>query len=397
MTHRNLRAITLAIVAGVVGCTPAATPAPEATVPPKSTSTMAAAASLIPDPATSGPLTPTITPPTPGPGARYECPAVRLTELGSYAGLEAPSDVAVLGSRVFVTDSSGLRVIDVSNSALPVESGFLPASTGYRQIVIGLGNAIVAAEHSVDLISLSSPDAPVRAGSVPISGLRPIQLAWDGGLAAARDDLGVVHILKITAGGGLGEVSSYDPPGGIWGGEVFGNEMFAKLDRARAMGLVTIALDDGYLYVADLDGGLRVVSLSLAGVPTEVDARLADLSPSNVIRLGGRLFVFSEREVSSDWTWSVWQFDLSPYPELADLTELGTLRLAGQTDAAAVCNYLSAFYTLTTSALPAMEIAGDLSHGEVAGALMGVANQGDTLYLLDPERGLLILRVEMIR
>src|SRR4030067_812585 len=110
---------------------------------------------------------------------------------------------------------------------------------------------------------------------------------------------------------------------------------------------------------------------SRAGVLTEVEARLADLSPSNVIRLGGRLFVFSEREVSSDWTWSVWQFDLSPYPELADLTELGTLRLAGQTDAAAVCNYLSAFYTLTTSALPAMEIAGDLSHGEVAGAQRG--------------------------
>jgi hypothetical protein len=216
-------------------------------------------------------------------------------------------------------------------------------------------------------------------------------------LAAARDDLGVVHILKVSAGDGLDEVSFYDPPGGIWGGEVFGNEMFAKLDRARATGLVTIALDDGYLYVADLDGDLRVVSLSQAGVPTEVDVRLADLSPSNVVRLGTHLFVFSEREVGSDWTWRVWQLDLSPYPALDELTELGSLQLAGQADAGSVCSFLSAFYTLTTSAQPAPQLADDLPLSETAGALMGVANQGDTLYLLDPERGLVILAVEAMR
>jgi hypothetical protein len=320
-----------------------------------------------------------------------------LTELGSYAGLENPRDVAVAGNRVYVTESDGLRVIDVSNPSLPVETAFLSASVGYHQILIGDRKAIVAADHSVELIDLSTPDAPARAGSLPISGLRPIQLAWDGGLAAARDDLGVVHILEVTAGDGVGEVSFYDPPGGIWGGEVFGNEMFAKLDRARAIGLVTIALDDGYLYVADLDGGLRVVSLSPAGVPTEVDARLADLSPSNAVRLGSRLFVFSEREAGSDWTWRVWQFDLSPYPELAELTELGTVHLAGQTDAASVCSYLLAFSTLATSAQPAVEVADDLPLSDVAGALMGVANQRDTLYLLDPERGLVILAVVAVR
>ena len=396
MTRRGLFAIMLVIMAGVAGCTPAATPELDATVPPLETSTMAAAASLIPDPATAVPPTPSILPPTPGAGTLYECPALRLTELGSYAGLENPRDVAVAGDRVYVTESGGLRVIDASNPSLPVETAFLSATVGYHQILIGDGNAIVAADHSVELIDLSTPDAPARAGSLPISGLRPIQLTWDGGLAAARDDLGVVHILKLTSGDGLGEVSSYDPPGGIWGGEVFGNEMFAKLDRARAMGLVTIALDDEYLYVADLDGGLRVVSLSPAGVPTEVDARLADLSPSNVVRLGSRLFVFSEREVASDWTWRVWQFDLSPFPELAELRELGTVRLAGHTDAASICSYLSAFYSLATTAQPAAQVADDFPLSEVAGALMGVANQGDTLYLLDPERGLVILAVEAV-
>ena len=48
MAHRNLLAFTLVMVATLAGCTPAATPTPDATAPPQETSTMAAAASLIP-------------------------------------------------------------------------------------------------------------------------------------------------------------------------------------------------------------------------------------------------------------------------------------------------------------------------------------------------------------
>jgi len=76
---------------------------------------------------------------------------------------------------------------------------------------------------------------------------------------------------------------------------------------------------------------------------------------------------------------------------------LGTVHLAGQTDAASVCSYLLAFSTLATSAQPAVEVADDLPLSDVAGALMGVANQRDTLYLLDPERGLVILAVVAVR
>jgi len=397
MTLRRFFAITLVIVISVAGCTPAATPALEATAPPQGTSTMAAAPSLILAPTTFVPPTPSITAAASGAGTRYECSPIRLTELGSYAGLEAPSDVAVLASRAYVTESGGLRAIDVTNPAVPVEAGFLAASVGYQQIVMSAENAIVAADHSVELIDLSTPDAPARAGSVPIFGLRPIQLAREGSLAAARDDLGVVHILEVSAGDGLGEVSSYDPPGGIWGGEVFGNEMFAKLDRARAMGLATVSLDDGYLYAADLDGGLRVVSLSPAGMPTEVGVRMADLSPSSVFRIDDRLFVFSEGEFGAQWSWPLWEFDLSSHPGLAEPRKLGTLDLAGRTDADSICRFLSAFFALTTNRQSAGAIEDDLPLSDVAGALMGVANQGDTLYLLDPERGLVILKVEAVR
>jgi hypothetical protein len=225
----------------------------------------------------------------------------------------------------------------------------------------------------------------------------PIQLAWDGRIAAARDRAGDVHILEVSAGHGLREVSTYDPPGKIWGGEILGNEMFARLDRARAMGLATIAIDDAFLYVADLDGGLRIVSLSQAGEPTEIGARMASLSPSNAVMLGTHLFVFSESELGAAWSWRVWQFDDSVPRESAEPAELGTLSLDGQTDAVSVCSYLSAFFSLAMNGQSVEAIADDLQPGEVAGALMGVAFHNDKLYLLDPDRGLVVLAVEPVR
>jgi hypothetical protein len=358
---------------------------------------MGAPVSLTLAPITSATLTPSITAGVPAAVTRQDCSVLRLTVLGTYSGLASPRDVAVVDSRVFITESGGLRVIDASDPASPVEAGFLAAPEGYRQILIGAENAIAARDNSVELIDLSSPDAPTRAGSVPTSWMGPIQLAWDGRFAAARDRAGDVHILEVSAGHGLREVSTYDPPGKIWGGEILGNEMFARLDRARAMGLATIAIDDAFLYVADLDGGLRIVSLSQAGEPTEKGARMASLSPSNAVMLGTHLFVFSESELGAAWSWRVWQFDDSVPRESAEPAELGTLSLDGQTDAVSVCSYLSAFFSLAMNGQSVEAIADDLQPGEVAGALMGVAFHNDKLYLLDPDRGLVVLAVEPVR
>jgi len=317
-----------------------------------------------------------------------------MTELGAYPALDSPADVAALGDRAYIAEDSGLQVIHVSNPASPIESGLLAAPEGYRRVVIVGESAIVAADDGVELVDLSRPDAPVRVEGLPIEAGGPIELVWDGRFALVRDALGVVHILQVTAGGGLSEVSSYDPPGGIWGGEVYGNEMFAKLGRARVMGLPTIALDDAHLYVADLDGGLRIVSLSAAGVPTGVERTMEDINPSNLVRFGNRLLVFSEAEEGTDWSWRVWQIDLSASPESAEIEELGTMRLTGQSDAASVCGYLSDLRSLMTHGRSAGAVPDGFSLGDVAGAHMGVANQEDTLYLLDPVRGLLIVLVE---
>ncbi len=292
------------------------------------------------------------------------------------------------GTRAFVAELGGLRVIDVANPAAPLAAGFLVVPGGYGQIVTAADKVIAATGDAVDLIDVSKPEAPVRVASVPISAPGPIELAWEGGFALARDGLGVVHILEVTSAQGLREVSTYNPPGGIWGGEMFGNEVFAMLGRARAMGLPTIAIAGGYLYVADLDGGLRVVSIAQSGRPTEVGARMADLNPSNVARFGDRLLAFSEEEGGAAWSWQLSEFDLSSHPELAEPTGLGTLELAGETDLASVCGYLSGFLSLTRSGDAEQSPSGDYALGDVAGALTGVANQGDTLYLLDPDRGL---------
>jgi hypothetical protein len=78
-----------------------------------------------------------------------ECSVFRWTVLGTYPGLTNPRDVAVAESRVYVTESGGLRVIGTSDPASPVETGFLAASEGYRQIVVGAGKAIAATDSSV--------------------------------------------------------------------------------------------------------------------------------------------------------------------------------------------------------------------------------------------------------
>ncbi len=391
MTRHRACAIALLILACLTGCAPAATPSPEATVGPQAT---AASPTLIPTEATATPLTVATVPPAP---MEYACSAVRMVELGTYPALENPADVALLGTRAFVAELGGLRVIDAANPAAPLAAGFLLATGGYGRIVTAGDKVIAAAGDAVDLIDVSKPEAPVRVASVPISAPGPIELAWEGGFALARDGLGVVHILEVASAQGLREVSTYNPPGGIWGGEMFGNEVFAKLGRARAMGLPTIAIAGGYLYVADLDGGLRVVSLAQSGRPTEVGARMADLNPSNVASFGDRLFAFSEEEGGAAWSWQLSEFDLSLHPELAEPIELGTLELTGETDLASLCGYLSGFLSLTRSGDAEQSPSGDYGLGDVAGALTGVANEGDTLYLLDPDRGLVVLAAELLR
>jgi hypothetical protein len=93
-------------------------------------------------------------------------------ELGSLDTPGDALDVEVAGRLVFVADGTqGLRLIDASNRAAPVEVGSYTAHPGYS-VTAGGGLLYVAAGVSgLRILDVSDPERPLELGGPPLIGL----------------------------------------------------------------------------------------------------------------------------------------------------------------------------------------------------------------------------------
>jgi hypothetical protein len=146
--------------------------------------------------------------------------------------------VAVSGIYVYVADGeAGLRVVDVSDPAHPVEIGFYDSGEFFQAVAIS-GSYVYVADGVVGLrvVDVSDPAHPVEVGfyntpggaeGVAVSGADAYVVYADAGL----------HVVTVSDPAHPVEIGFYDSPG-------------AASD---------VAVSGEYVYVADGQGGLLIL------------------------------------------------------------------------------------------------------------------------------------------
>ncbi|MBN1920197.1 MAG: hypothetical protein JW892_03050, partial [Anaerolineae bacterium] len=149
--------------------------------------------------------------------------------------------VAVSGGYTYVADGygGGLRVVDVSNPAAPVEVGYydtpgsalgVAVSGGYAYVVDGYGGGL-------RVVDVRNPAASVEVGYYDTPG-SALGVAVSGGYAYVADSSSGLRVVDVRNPAAPVEVGFYDTPGSA----------------------EDVAVSGGYAYVADGDGGLFILS-----------------------------------------------------------------------------------------------------------------------------------------
>ncbi len=224
-------------------------------------------------------------------------------------------NVTVEGGLAYVADSSaGLRIVDVSDPANPVEIGALD-TTGRTYDVQVLDNLAYVADgrDGLKIVDISDPFAPVEVGAVDTP-----DLAWSVAVelpyvfVADRD--GGLRIIDASDPAQPVEVGSLDTPGQAVDVLVRGNVAYIAdfsgglriadvSDKANptdvgAMQLASapygLAADGNFLYVADGQDGLHILDISVPADPVEVSSQSTSGLARNVALMGGFAFVTAD-------------------------------------------------------------------------------------------------------
>ena len=157
-------------------------------------------------------------------------------EVGRLDTLDDSLAVAVAGGHAYVVDGSGLRVIDVSNPTVPFEVGGVNTSGGAIDVEVLDGLAYVAKGPSgLGIIDVSNPAAPIEVGALDTLDARRVAVV--GGVAYIADGRKGLRVIDVSNPAAPIELGAFDTP-----------------DFARSVAVV-----DGLAYVADRFSGLRII------------------------------------------------------------------------------------------------------------------------------------------
>jgi hypothetical protein len=156
--------------------------------------------------------------------------------------------VALYSSYAFVADGGdGLWMINVADPAHPVQAGFFDGTPGLMEDVAVVWPYAYVADNYLGLriINVMNPDSLREVGRCPAT------LAWDVAVSgsyayAARVSAGL-SIIDVSNPQSPTEVGHYQTPGQAYGVAVSGN----------------------YAYVADQNAGLRIIDVTNPASPTE--------------------------------------------------------------------------------------------------------------------------------
>jgi hypothetical protein len=203
-------------------------------------------------------------------------------------GLGAINDLASDGPSRFALTEGGLLVMEASGDGLPVQQAFVPG--GGQAIAASGGYALIAArEAGLRIVDARSPQAPQLALTLPLSGdAQDVAIAPGGERVYVAGGQAGVHVIDLSNPADARLERSLPTPEPVGAVAAVGGLIAAagddrvyvldpSLGKDAVVGVYSplrdgrrLALDRGYAYVADADGGLKIYVLSNDLPPLQV-------------------------------------------------------------------------------------------------------------------------------
>ncbi len=158
-------------------------------------------------------------------------------------------DVFVMDSFAYVADANaGLRIINVSVPSNPVETGFYDTGESAMGVFVVDSFAYVADDYAgLRIINVSVPSNPVETGFYDTGGYAQAVFVLDS-FAYVADDWAGLRIINVSVPSNPVETGFYDT-----GDEAYG-----------------VFVMDSFAYVANDDTGIRIINVSNPANPVEI-------------------------------------------------------------------------------------------------------------------------------
>jgi len=300
--------------------------------------------------------------------------------------------LAVNDKIAYILDGEGLWVMDVSDPTHPMDVGFIPMLET-KQVIEEDGYAFGIDARGLWVLDLLNPIAPEFIGFKDTPFV-PLELSINKGFAYVRDDHGILRIFDLANPTSITEVGVYDPPGQILGQEIVGNQIFVLRGLANENPLPSFSISGEYIYLADLDGGLRVIDISDPSTPIEIGSNTIQVSDIQVI--GDRAFIYEIGEGEFD---NQWILGISTQSTFDDPIRLGVIPFwwnitsSGNMTSSALCTFISEIYGLLLDSEVGDTEMNEIRPIDLIAQLKGVDVLGEVIYIADEEKGLQIFQI----
>jgi hypothetical protein len=228
------------------------------------------------------------------------------TEIGAWDSRGYAQGVAVAEAIAYVADGPyGLRLVDISKPSQPMELGSAYSMNYAFDVAVQGPYAYVAAAGAGLLIAgVSDPRHPVEAGSLVTNGYA-YGVAVAGSTVYLADGWEGVKTVNVTDPAHPALAGAYKTPGWAFGVTITGTTA----------------------YVADAFGGLRVLDVTSAAQPVETGSSMTPGGHAGSVAVDGTTAFVADRN------WGVHAVDLSAGP---DLPQAGSFHPVGYADGLAI-------------------------------------------------------------
>jgi hypothetical protein len=177
-------------------------------------------------------------------------------ELGRILLPSGPNNLTVNGNLAYVAAfDAGLRIIDVTNPANPIEAGFFDTGLAVDVTVSGNYAYVASGGDGLRIIDVSNPANPIQVGSYGSRG-------FANGVAVSGIH---AYVTEATEGLRIIDVSNPANPTQVGFFDTVEGTVFPILDQAY-----DVAISGNFAYVVDQRDGVRIINVSDPANPTEV-------------------------------------------------------------------------------------------------------------------------------
>ena len=287
-----------------------------------------------------------------------------LLHLSNYDTPGNTYNLQVIGTLAYVADSPGLRILDVSDPASPVEVGFCDLG-GVRDVKVVGSLAYMAAYNSgLRIVDVSDPTSPVEIGACDSTD-RAVGIDVVGDLAYVAHNWQGIQIFDVS-----------DPAEPV---------LIGKFDTEGAAQCEDVQVVGDLAYLADRTNGLRILDVSDPAAPVEVGYFVGGAYAEEVQVVGTLAYVAKNNSglLIIDVSDPAAPFQVSYYnlpDEVEDLQVVGNL--------AYIANGRNGLGIVDISS-PAMPF--EVVYYDTPGDALGVWASGNVVYVADDVGGVQII------